>query len=155
MKVHSLEGMKARLSPLRIRPGESDSQSVMELFGCRWQCAKGFQIPPIIRSSVNLWMVIEMHIVVESTDVAIHFILYSTWYGTLIVVYYSDLYFLFFIVILLIQIFPLTQARIVTPLRVFQTSLTTGREHNTAETSDWITTLKFKLTSCIIVCIIY
>lgn len=43
---------------------------------------KGFQIPLIIHRAANLQMVTEMCIVIGSTKVAIHFILYSTQYCT-------------------------------------------------------------------------
>lgn len=139
-----------------MRPRDSDFQSIMEVFGMQ-VTIKSVPNSTNNHSVVNLWMVTETYIVIGSTKVAIYFILSKSQYCTQT---YSRLllnpqFSIFLIVILLIQTLSLTQAKIVAPPRVFQTSLTTGREHNTAETWDWITTLKFKLTSCIIVCIIY
>ena len=76
----SSEIMKACLHSWRIRPRESDPQSITELFGCSWQWRREFQIPLIIRSVVNLWKATEICIVIGSTKFAIHIILYSTGY---------------------------------------------------------------------------
>lgn len=116
----SLEIMKACLHSWRIRPrGKWFPEHNRTLW--MWVTMKK-RIPNsglIIRSVVNLWMATEMCIVIGSTKAAIH-LFYSTCinHGSRLLL--KPLFSIFFLIVLLIQTLPLTQARIVTPLRVFQ-----------------------------------
>lgn len=83
----SLDTMKTCLSPLGVRPRDSDSQSVTECVDkgkcvCRWPWRREFQILLVILRVVNPWMVTEMCIVTGRTKVIFHFLLHIIHYCT-------------------------------------------------------------------------